>query len=211
MNRSFSWALNEKKYLKLNEVHELQSYCRKARNLALNLCKTIPVRDWFMIELGLNTGLRVEEMRNLKVGDLNISEEQASLVVRRGKGGKSRVVRINSKFKNTCKWFIKWKLNLKQEITTESYLLTKKKTKQLSKRALQKAFKKCIKEANLPDYYSIHTLRHTYGSHLYLASNHNLRLVQEQLGHSSIKITEVYANLMDTDVKKAIERIYTQA
>lgn len=62
--------------------------------------------------------------------------------------------------------------------------------------------------AGLEGCYSIHCLRHTYGSHLYIASNHNLRLVQEQLGHSSIRITEVYASLMNTEIKASLEKLY---
>jgi site-specific recombinase XerD len=208
MQENLSWTLDEKKYLRLDEVKELRASCRQVRNLALNLDKTIAVRDWFMIELGLNSGLRVEEMRNLKMEDLNIQRNQSSLVVKKGKGGKTRIVYINSRFKNTCKWFIRWKINLGQETKAEDYLLTKRNGKQLVKRALQKAFKRCIKIANLPEYYSIHALRHTYGTHLYIASNHNLRLVQEQLGHSSIKITEVYASLINADTRNAIERLY---
>jgi site-specific recombinase XerC len=87
-------------------------------------------------------------------------------------------------------------------------LFTRSDGKQLSKRALQKAFKRTAMKAGLLQHYSIHTLRHTYGTHLYVASEHNLRLVQKQLGHSSVRITEVYADLIDSDAKNAIERIY---
>lgn len=208
MQENFSWTLDEKKYLRLDEVKELRASCNQQRDLALKAARTIVVRDWFMIEIGLNSGLRVEEMRNLKIGDLNIQRNQSSLIVRKGKGGKTRIVYINLRFKNICKWFIRWKINIGQEASAENYLLTKRKGTQLSKRALQKAFKRCIKNAGLPLYYSIHALRHTYGTHLYMASNHNLRLVQEQLGHSSVRITEVYASLVDSDVKRALEKLY---
>ena len=128
------------------------------------------------------------------------------LIVQQGKGGKKRAVKINSDFKRVCLWFLEWKKKTDQEVNT--YLLTSDKGKKLTKRALQKAFKRCIRKANLPEHYSIHSLRHTLGSHLYKASNHNLILVQKQLGHSSVKTTEVYANLMDSDVKEAVEKLY---
>jgi len=202
------WALDESKYLTLYEVKSLRNACRKAKNQALKQGKNTAVRDWFMIELGLNTGLRVKEMRELKCEDLHIQEERSSLSVKRGKGDKSRVVHINEEFKNNCKWFFKWKKKQNQSIEREAYLLTTREGKQLSKRALQKAFKRCARLAGLESYYSIHCLRHTYGSYLYLASNHNLRLVQEQLGHSSVRVTEVYASLMNPEVKKAVEKLY---
>jgi site-specific recombinase XerD len=206
--KRFSWALDEDKYLKIYEVKRLRNVWKKARDWALKQGKTTVVRDWFMIELGLNTGLRVEEMANLKCGDLLIKKERSSIIVRKGKGGKKRTVWINSDFKQACLWFLEWKSKTGQRIDDQAYLLTHKNSNQLTKRALQKAFKRCIKKATLPNHYSIHSLRHTYGTHLYIASGHNLRLVQQQLGHSSVRVTEVYASLIGSDVKKAIEKLY---
>jgi integrase len=99
MKNHFSWTLGEKKYLRLDEVKQLRNFCKRAKILALRQCKIVAIRDWFLIELGLNTGLRVDEIRNLRFGDLGIEGEMSSLVVKRGKGGKSRVIRISSKFK----------------------------------------------------------------------------------------------------------------
>ena len=204
----FAWALDESKFLKLNEVRKLGRYCDKIRKAALRTGKATPIRDWFMVELGLNAGLRVSEMRDLKCSDLHLQIEQSSLSVRKGKGNKPRSIRISEYFKKECRWYLEWLEKHRQGINSDSYLLATEKDRQLTKRALQKAFKRCMARAGLPKHYSIHCLRHTYGSHLYLASNHNLRLVQEQLGHSSVRVTEVYANLMNSDVKRAIEKLY---
>ncbi len=204
----FSWALDEEKYLRLSDVRKLRKACRKARYVALKQVKSVIPRDWFMIELGLNTGLRVEEMRDLKCRDVRIHEGRSSIRVRKGKGNRPRTVRFNEEFRNRCKRFLEWKKKQGQSIEPDSYLLTTNKGKQLSKRALQKAFKKCIKKAGLPEHYSIHSLRHTYGTYLLKASGYNLRLVQEQLGHSSIRTTEVYTSLIDNDVRRAVERLY---
>ncbi len=204
----FSWVLDEEKYLRLSDVRKLRRACRKARYIALKQAKSITSRDWFMIELGLNTGLRVEEMRDLKCGDMRIQEGRSSVRVRKGKGNRPRTVRFNEEFRNRCRRFLEWKKKQGQGIDSDSYLLTTNKGTQLSKRALQKAFKKCIRKAGLPEHYSIHSLRHTYGTYLFEASGHNLRLVQEQLGHSSVRITEVYAGLLDNDVRRALERLY---
>lgn len=204
----FCWALDDSKYLKLHEVRKLRNTCRKGKDQGLKENRIIEIRNWFMVELGLNTGLRVAEMRELEFGDLHIQEGQSTLRVRRGKGGRPRTVHINEEFKNICRWFFKWKQKQGQDTGREHYIFTNRKGAQLSKRALQKAFKKCIKKANLPEHYSIHCLRHTYGSHLYLASKHNLRLVQKQLGHSSVRVTEIYASLMDPDIKEALKKLY---
>ncbi|GAH75377.1 unnamed protein product, partial [marine sediment metagenome] len=59
----------------------------------------------------------------------------------------------------------------------------------------------------LPKRYSIHCLRHTYATRLYKASGYNLRLVQKQLGHSSVSTTQVYADVMDSDVDQAVANL----
>lgn len=206
--RRFSWTLNESKYLSLDKLNKLRLSCQKTKDIALKRDKSTPVRDWFMIELGLFTGLRVKEMISLKIGDLHIKDEESSLSVKKGKGDKPRTIYLKEAFKKECFFFLDWKQKQGHSIKPEAFLLTNSQGKQLSKRALQKAFKRCLTRSGLDSYYSIHSLRHTYGSHLYKASGHNLRLVQEQLGHSSIRTTQVYANLMDNDVKEAAENLY---
>ena len=73
--KRFSWTLDESKYLKLRETKRPKNACRKIKTQALKQGgKTRPIKNWFMIELGLNTGLRVEEMRELKCEDLHTRE-----------------------------------------------------------------------------------------------------------------------------------------
>ncbi len=73
--------------------------------------------------------------------------------------------------------------------------------------AIQKVFKRYAKRAGLPPRYSIHSLRHTYATILYKASGYNLRLVQQQLGHSSPNTTAVYASVVNADLEEAVERM----
>ncbi len=77
---------------------------------------------------------------------------------------------------------------------SSAYLLMSSHGKPYSTRTLQYAFKVSLKEAGLPQYYSIHACRHSYGTYLYQKTK-NLRLVQKQLGHSSITTTTVYADV----------------
>ncbi|MBU0477031.1 tyrosine-type recombinase/integrase, partial [bacterium] len=80
---TFTWILDESKYLKTEEVRKLMDTCRELMQKHKNF---IAVRNCFMVELGLFTGLRVTEMANLNCGDLLIETEQSSLIVRKGKG-----------------------------------------------------------------------------------------------------------------------------
>ncbi|MFC1563476.1 tyrosine-type recombinase/integrase [candidate division KSB1 bacterium] len=65
----------------------------------------------------------------------------------------------------------------------------------------------CYKKSSLPSHYHFHSLRHTYATRLNKSSNNNLRLVQKQLGHGSIAITQVYADVLDEDVEQALRRL----
>ncbi|MHC4640663.1 MAG: tyrosine-type recombinase/integrase [Planctomycetota bacterium] len=78
----------------------------------------------------------------------------------------------------------------------------------LTTRAIEKAFKRTAVKAGLSAHYSIHCLRHTYECQLYKASGFNLRLVQKQLAHSSIRTTEVYADVMEPDIQDALSKLY---
>jgi site-specific recombinase XerD len=56
--------------------------------------------------------------------------------------------------------------------------------------------------------HSIHHLRHTYATHLHHVSGNNLRLVQQQLGHSSIAVTQVYAHVLPSEAEKAVNMLF---
>ena len=201
--KRFSWSINETKYLDIKKVKRLR--CALLNAMLSDPNNFIIARDWFMIELGLSTGLRVEEMTDLKASDLYLNDSQPSLIVRQGKGNKPRTVYFSESFKNECILYLNRR---KLSGINSEYLFTNTTGRQLTKRALQKSFKKCLKLAGLESHYSIHCLRHTYGSYLYKSSNHNLRLVQEQLGHSSIRTTQIYAGVMNDDLKKAVKNLY---
>lgn len=205
---SFVWALDERKFLRLDKVRKLRRSCERRKRLALAGGRILPVRDWFLVELGLNAGLRVEEMAELRCGDLVVGDGQSSIVVREGKGGRKRVVLISRKFSEEVVWFLDWKKRAGQDVAGEAPVFTNSSGRHFTTRALQKAFKRCAERAGLESHYSIHCLRHTYGTYLYKASGYNLRLVQQQLGHVSIKTTEVYANLVGVDARRAVERLY---
>lgn len=206
--KSFEWVISEDKVLPKDEIRQLRKFCQKLKQKGLRKGKFVLIRDWFMVELGLFTGLRVEEMVELKTKDILIDNQHASVVVRHGKGGKKRAVWINDKFKQTCLDFLQRREKFSLSNEGEQFVLTSQKGKLITKRALQKRFKICVEKANLPLHYSIHCLRHTYGTFLLKASG-NLKLVKEQLGHSSIKTTEVYISLIEEDTKNALKKLYT--
>jgi site-specific recombinase XerD len=205
-----AWVIDESKFLGSTQVRRLRRYGEELRERALidPAGGFLQLRDWFMVELGLQCGLRVSEMAALRIGDLNIQNGDPSLIVRMGKGGKNRVVHFSLQFKQACSLFLEAKKSVGQQLDREAHILSKFTGEKITKRTLQKAFKKCLKGAKISAHFGIHALRHTHGTHLYKASRYNLRLVQDQLGHASISTTQVYASLFSKDVRRAVERLY---
>ena len=204
------WVLDRSKYLSRREAKWLIKTAKHLAETGLLYDHKTPVRDYFIIHLALETGLRVMEIAQLNCGDIHIDEKTGSLIVRKGKGGKKRLVRFNNEFKQHYEEYLKWKQAREMPFgATDPLLLSSHTGGHMTPRALEKAFKRVAARAGLPKHYSIHCLRHTYACQLYKASGYNLRLVQKQLGHSNSKTTEVYADVMNPDVTKSLEKLYT--
>jgi len=208
--RRFVWSVDESKCLQAKEVKKLREYLKKAKTEGLRRGKFTSVRNWFMVELGLNAGLRVGEMASLKHGSLLLEGGRSSIVVI-GKGRKKRSIWISSSFKKTCHAYIGYKKKFGYEIDADSYLLNNRKGVKISKRALQKFFKEIIVKAKLAEHYYIHCLRHTYATFLLKSSSNNYRFVKEQLGHASIVTTEVYASVIESEGRNAVERLFKRS
>jgi len=207
--RNRDWILDESKFLTAEEVEMLMHSAKRRKEKALRLRRKTPVRDWFLINLGLFTGLRVQEMADLRCGDIFIENGRCSLIVRNGKGGRKRMVRLPDEFRKVVQEFLRWKSANDEPTDANSPLFySRRRDGSMSKRALQESFKRSAKVAGLNSNYSIHCLRHTYATHLLKASNYNLRLVQRQLGHSSIEVTEVYLNVLEPDIRNALAALY---
>lgn len=199
-----TWELDPKKFLTLKETQQLLV----AGETKTKAWLQVAVRDHFIVNLGLSTGLRVMEMAGLKCGDLDLDARIPCLLVRKGKGGKKRRVFFNDNFRKRCKEYLAWKQGIGESTEADQPLLLSTRTGgHLTTRAIQKAFKRNAKKTNLPSHYSIHCLRHTYACLLLKASNWNLRLVQKQLGHSKITTTQVYADVMLPEIRKALNRL----
>lgn len=203
------WVIGEDKILDIVEIDLLRHSCQEIKKRGIKEKKFYLVRDWFMIELGLFTGLRVDEMRQLKVGDILIKGKQSSIIVQKGKGDKKRSVWINDAFKQTCHEFLQIRETLGLSNQLDCFILSSTDGSTISKRSLQKSFKRCLRRVRLPEKYSIHCLRHTYGTFLLKASR-NIKLVKEQLGHASVKTTEIYISLIAEDRQEALEKLYEE-
>lgn len=205
--KSSHWKPVEEKVLWDLECQKLKEVCLVFKRQGTRKRKINLIRNWFMVELGLFTGLRVMEMADLKIKDLVIQGEHSTVIVRRGKGCKRRDVWVNSKFKKICFEFLRLREKFGFANMPNNYLLVSAKGLPLTTRALEKAFKKCAAEAGLRPAYSIHCLRHTYAT-FSLDAGVDIRFLKEQMGHASIKTTELYLSLLQSKNRLALGGLY---
>lgn len=168
---------------------------------------SVAVRDCFLVELSLGCGLRVSELASLTCGDLALSVPSA-VVVRRGKGGKSRVVAVSSRVRAAAEEFLAWKQSRGEDVGPHAPLFRSCVTgRAMTTRALQNSFARSLRRAGVA-HKGIHATRHTFASELYRSSGRNLRLVQRQLGHASVATTQIYLSLFEEDWIEAVEGLY---
>ena len=195
------WIVTPDKFLTDEESKKLRRMCEEAAIIAKSKGNQLAVRNRFIIETALGTGLRVSELANLKVDDIHIRKGQYSLTVNNGKGGKHRVVGFNNKLKMLIQEYLDYRKSM------SSYLFASERGEKMTRFGVGRVFKTMAAKAGLDSKHSIHTLRHTYATNLYKASGYNLRMVQKQLGHSSITTTTVYSDVLNQDLTDALENL----
>ena len=196
-----TWVVSPEKFLAPDDVHRLRRVLGNAATLARARGVQAAFRDQLIIELALGTGLRVSELSNLNVEVLFLKKGQNSLLVRNGKGGKDRIVQFSPGLKKLIQEYLDYRN------TDSPFLFPSQRNPHMTASGIQQIFKRWASRAGLPKRYSIHCLRHTYATRLHKASGYNLRLVQKQLGHSSVSTTQVYAGVLDEDVEKALANL----
>jgi len=197
---SSQWIMSFEKLMSETEVKALRAVLEAGAIVAKSKARQGPVRDQCIVELALKTGLRVSEISQLKLEDIDLKRGGNSLIVRHGKGDKSRVVKFSSKLKSLILEYIEYRDK------DSEYLFPSERQDYMSSNGLQKVFKKWAKQAGLPARYSIHSCRHYYATALLKVSK-NLRLVQMQCGHQNPQTTTVYAQVLDEEIDEAVEKL----
>ncbi len=165
--------------------------------LDIKLVTPFDYRNKAMLELMYATGLRVSEIVDLKVNDIDISECSLRSIT---KGRKERIVPIGEVALNYLELYIsKYRNSLKKKYICD-YLFLNNHGKKISRVGFFKMLKNILKIKNINKVVSPHTLRHSFASHL-LEYGADIRSVQELLGHSDIKTTEIYTHINNRKVK----------
>ena len=165
----------------------------------------LEMRDHAMMELMYSSGLRLTELVNLDLLDVDLSAGQLKIL---GKGNKTRYLPIGQQAREALN---SW-LNLRKSIAIagEMSVFVNNRGSRLSQRAVQKRMKEMAQRTALGVHVHPHMLRHSFASHL-LESSGDLRSVQELLGHANISTTQVYTQLDFQHLAKVYDQAHPRA
>ncbi|MHA2294888.1 MAG: site-specific tyrosine recombinase/integron integrase [Candidatus Hodarchaeales archaeon] len=160
------------------------------------LDSTENLRNRLILLLLYSTGLRVSELANLSVDDVQFDEELIKVV--RGKGSKDRVVPLNINVATLLKKYIEQTTNSRRDNSA----FINKYGSGLTPRSIQRIVKGCKERAGLDKKVTPHVLRHAFATHL-IEGGVDIRLIQELLGHSSLSTTQIYTHVSLSHLRKA--------
>ncbi|MFH1886980.1 MAG: site-specific integrase [Pseudomonadota bacterium] len=189
------YQISRDKFMSTEEVRALLKTCEDQAILDMAKGRQTWVTRYMLVHLALHSGLRVSELAALTVGNLHLAGRENYLVVKNGKGGKNRDVYLDKEIVKHLKEYISTKAKAWQESADEDAPLFMGRSGHYTETALHLSFRKAVEAARLTRRYSIHSARHTYATIL-LARTNNLRFVQKQLGHASLNMTALYADVL---------------
>ena len=164
-------------------------------------------RDFAIITLFLNCGLRLSELVGINIQDIDFNEYKLNVI---GKGNKERTIYLNKACVDAIKSYITVRptegLKNDSKASNKALFLSKRRER-ISNRMVQYIVEKELREAGLDtSKYSTHKLRHTAATLMYQYGQVDIRALQELLGHKSISTTEIYTHVSNDQVRDAIEK-----
>lgn len=161
-------------------------------------------RDYAMITLFLNCGMRLSELVDIDIKDIHFDECSMTVI---GKGNKERTIYLNK----ACMYAIEQYLAVRPKegvnFKSKDALFLSERRERISRRTVQYIVKEELRKAGLDtSKYSTHKLRHTAATLMYQYGEVDIRALQELLGHASISTTEIYTHVANEQVRNAVER-----
>lgn len=172
----------------------------ESTNLLLSVDGKYEIRDYAMLTLFLNCGLRLSELVNI-----NISNIKADTLMVLGKGNKERTIYLN----DACLEAIKRYLEVRPYdcVKDKDALFLSERKSRISNKMVQFIVKKFIGQSGLDvKLYSTHKLRHTAATLMYKHGNVDIRALQGILGHECITTTEIYTHVDNDQLKNAVSK-----
>lgn len=157
------------------------------------------VRDYCILTLFLNCGLRVGELVGLNVQD--VREDTIRVL---GKGNKERQLYLNQACQEALQAYLAVRPDPKEEPRHRNALFVSRNKTRLTTRAVENIVQKAVAKAGLDPKYSPHKLRHTAAT-LMLNNGVDLRTLQDVLGHENLGTTQIYTHISDSNLKQAVD------
>lgn len=215
--RSFyKYFCNRKHYSEYNPTYELETpktgkrlpkylSLEESQNL-LNTAFSSPTesneRDYCILVLFLNCGMRLSELRNIDLTD--IREDTLTVI---GKGNKERTIYLNKVSTDALDDWLAARKKYKIKPEFKNALFVSKKGNRISEDMIQITIKRLFDEAGIDSRkYSVHKLRHTAATLMYKYGQVDLRTLQTILGHASVSTTQIYTHIDDEMLHQATEK-----
>ena len=162
-----------------------------------------PERDYCMVVLFLNCGMRLAELVGMDLEDIDLEQRQIRLF---GKGHKERMVYLNDACIEALQLYLK-KRNAMEGLNPreKAVFLTRRRKERIGNRRVEQLITGAMKAAGLKGF-STHKLRHTAATLMYQTGNVDILTLKQLLGHSSVGTTQIYTHLQEFQVRAAIEQ-----
>lgn len=174
------------------------SYEEVEKLLDINLKDKFDYRNKAMIELMYATGLRVSELVNLKINDIDFKSDSVRTM---GKGSKERIIPIGDYSIIYVEEYINYYRNSLLKDYDTNFIFLNNHGKRLTRQGFYKIIREIATKNGIKTEFSPHTLRHSFATHL-LDRGADIVSIKEMLGHSSLATTQIYTHISNNKLKK---------
>ncbi|MBQ9941168.1 MAG: tyrosine recombinase XerC [Clostridia bacterium] len=181
------------KYLSLDESILLLDTIRNSQ-------EKYKVRDYAIITLFLNCGMRLSELVNINFADIESDKSKLKVT---GKGSKERIVYLNDACRSALDEYLK--IRLTEPSKDKNALFVSRNSRRVSNSTVQKMLEKYFKLSGLSQRgYSVHKLRHTAATLMYSTGKVDIRVLKDILGHEQLNTTQIYTHISDKNMQDAV-------
>lgn len=208
----FKYVADKMQYIEHNPASQLQvAPSKKKLPKYLSLEQSIELlnsvkdpnkeRDYCILTLFLNCGLRLAELVSLNISDIDFSE---STMIVTGKGSKERIVYLNKACIDSIKSYLAVRPHDKVLPKDKNALFLSRLNKRIGRQAVQLMVYHYLKEIGLDgQHYSVHKLRHTAATLMYQHGGVDVLVLKDMLGHENLVTTEIYTHLENKQLREA--------
>ena len=211
----FKYTADKMNYIDRNPVAKLEISAPKKKlpkyltlEESISLLESIDgenkIRDYCIITLFLNCGLRLAELVSLNISDINFNENK---MVVTGKGNKQRVVYLNKACIDSINSYLQVRPRDRVADADRDALFLSRLNKRIGRQAVQLMVYHYLDKIGLKgQHYSVHKLRHTAATLMYQHGEADLLVIKEVLGHENLSTTEIYTHVENSKVREAVSK-----